>query len=220
MIKLIIFLVLGVAVGIGGGTAASVMKARKAFATFEAGKAKAVADSIAKGTERPGDDVASTEHGAPAADSAKTDSATAPHMASGVPATSEKGAHAATTARANAGKATRRDSPAPTSTRPSTTSKAVETVVAGGATDRPRLAALPPKPAEAVIGATQSEKVAKIFAAMPAKDAAKVLEQLDDPEVQSILNGLSAKQAAGILQYLPPARAASISKLVLRGGHE
>ena len=31
---------------------------------------------------------------------------------------------------------------------------------------------------------------------------------------------VSAKQAAGIMQYMPPARAAAISKLVLRGGHE
>jgi hypothetical protein len=212
MIKLIIFLVLGLAVGIGGGTAASVMKARKAFAAFEAGKAKAVADSIAKDAEHPKGDVATSEHGDPAADSAKVDSATA-HAA---PETPKKGAPGATKAHVAA------TPPAgtPATPRPSGTSKAVETVVAGGNTDRPRLAALPPKPAAAAIGATQTEKVAKIFAAMPAKDAAKVLEQLDDTDVQSILNDLSAKQAAGILQFLPPARAASISKLVLRGGHE
>lgn len=224
MIKLIIFLVLGLAVGIGGGTAASVMKARKAFAAFEAGKAKAVADSIAKDAEHPKGDVATSEHGDPATDSVKVDSAVASHDAPETPKTPEKDAHgvpkAPVTAKAPAGgREPAAHAPAKPA-KPSGTSKAVETVVAGGSTDRPRLAALPPKPAAAVIGTTQSEKVAKIFGQMPAKDAAKVLEQLDDNEVQAILTGLSAKQAAGIMQNLPAARAAAISKLVLRGGHE
>ncbi len=60
------------------------------------------------------------------------------------------------------------------------------------------------------------EKVAKIFAAMPPKDAAMVLEQLEDSEVQSVISTLSEKQAAAILRNFPPARAATISKAVLR----
>jgi cytoskeletal protein RodZ len=214
MIKLIIFLVLGLAVGIGGGTAASVMKARKAFAAVEAGRAKVVADSIAKDAEHPKGDVATSEHGDAPVDSVKVDSA---HGAPLAVKPSEKDAHDAPKGAVTAS-APRQERSAPSSG--AKTSKAVETVVAGGATDRPRLAALPPKPATAVIATTQSEKVAKIFGQMPAKDAAKVLEQLDDNEVQSILTGLSPKQAAGIMQNLPPARAASISKLVLRGGLE
>jgi flagellar motility protein MotE (MotC chaperone) len=43
-----------------------------------------------------------------------------------------------------------------------------------------------------------------------------VLEQLDDAEVQAVISSVSEKQAAAILQNFPPARAAVISKAVLR----
>ena len=53
MIKLVIFGVLGLALGLGGGSAMSVMKAKKTFAAWEAKKAKAVADSLDEAESHP-----------------------------------------------------------------------------------------------------------------------------------------------------------------------
>jgi flagellar motility protein MotE (MotC chaperone) len=53
---------------------------------------------------------------------------------------------------------------------------------------------------------------------MEAKDAAKVLQNLDDEEVQAILFHLSDRKAAEILGNFEPARAATLSRVVL-GSH-
>ncbi|MCC6316068.1 MAG: hypothetical protein IT361_00155 [Gemmatimonadaceae bacterium] len=208
MIKLIIFAVLGLAVGLGGGAAASVMKARKAFGAWEAARAQVVADSILKAAEHEASDVVVTAgHG----DSAATDSAgshAAAPAPSPAPEPSSKTKHAAPSAPAS-------HAPEPSARTP--TSKAVETVVSGGATARPKPIPVPPGPVD-VAANVLTEKVSRIFGAMPAKDAARVLEQLEDADVKAILTGLSDKQAAGIMQHLPANRAAAISKLVLRGG--
>ena len=222
MIKLIIFGVLGVLVGVGGGSAISVMSAKKAFTAFQADRAKSVADSIAAGGEHGegGDHPAPSE---PEPATAPADSSTLVHALPPVTtpeaATHEK-PHAPEGTTATPA-ASQRHEPAARAPKPASTSRAVATIESHGnataAPARPRLPALPPKPIEASVAAA-AEKVSKIFGAMPAKDAAKVLEQLDDAEVQSILAGLSDKQAASIMQHLPPQRAAAISKLVLRGG--
>ncbi|MGQ0646106.1 MAG: magnesium transporter MgtE N-terminal domain-containing protein [Gemmatimonadaceae bacterium] len=228
MIKLIIFGVLGLVVGLGGGSAMSVMTAKKAFASFEAAKAKTVADSIATAAEHGGQEPAVAGADSVAADTSATDST----LAHAADSTARPDAPAAATTKPAADKG-HGGAPAPTvaAHKPDSTrapvsqsakpafSKAVETVESHGsakpAVGRPRLPGLPPKPIETPV-TLKNEKVSKVFGAMPAKDAAKVLELLDDTEVQSILSGLSDKQAAGILQHLPPARAAAISKLALR----
>lgn len=61
------------------------------------------------------------------------------------------------------------------------------------------------------------ERLARIFAAMKPGEAASVLGQLGDTEIQGILMAMPARNAAPILAELDPARAASLSRLVLGG---
>ncbi len=58
-------------------------------------------------------------------------------------------------------------------------------------------------------------RLAKIFGAMQARDAAAVLEKLDDGEVRAILHHLSDRKAAEILGAFSPERAAALSRAVL-----
>ncbi|HEX4882611.1 MAG TPA: hypothetical protein VFX05_00650 [Casimicrobiaceae bacterium] len=223
MIKVILFAVIGLVIGLGGGSAVSVMQARKAHAADAARTAKIVADSLAKAEEEGGTHVARTEARADSAggdstaaegahdgrDSAK---ATVAHEGGAKEVASAHGADTAAGAHAPAPVA----APKP----PKLYSRAVRTVEANGVPDHAPLAAtrpsLPPKPMPDPSVQPGAAKLAKIFAAMPAKDAAKVLEQLDDSDVQSVISTLREKQAAAVIQNLPPERAARITKAVLR----
>ena len=60
MIKLILFAVVGLLVGIGGGSAVSVMNAKKVYAAEVSRRASIVADSIAKAEEEGAKHVAAT----------------------------------------------------------------------------------------------------------------------------------------------------------------
>ncbi len=228
MIKVILFAVIGLLVGLGGGSAVSVMKAKKAYAADVAHKAQLVADSLAKVEEEGGKHVASKEKGADstAHDSTATDSAVVEGEgakgAEHAPPT-DVAAHDAPPPKVEAAPAKVEAAPAkhePAPTTPKTYSRAVKTVEANGTrpegTRTVTRPSLPPKPLPAAPVQPGAAKVAKIFAAMPPKDAAKVLEQLDDAEVRSVISAVSEKQAAAILQSFPPARAAAISKAVLR----
>ncbi|MEP7383041.1 MAG: hypothetical protein ABI910_15230 [Gemmatimonadota bacterium] len=214
MIKLIVLAVIALLVGIGGGSAVSVMNAKKAYAADVAHKASVVADSLALAEEEGAKHVVGETHGADsttAGDSAGADG----QVAEGASA-----AHGAATAHA----------PAPTTAPthvaaklPKTYSRAVQTVESNGSPGTlPGAAAHPPAPSKPLVTSAPAPptpgvaKVAKIFAAMPPKDAAMVLEQLEDAEVQSIISCLSEKQAAAILRNFPPPRAALISLAVLR----
>ncbi len=101
MMKLIVLAVIGLLVGMGGGSAVAVMNAKKAYAADVAHKASLVADSLAKAEEEGAKHVASTEHGADstAADSAATgdSSAAATHGTEEAPS-----GHAAAPARVTA----------------------------------------------------------------------------------------------------------------------
>ena len=196
MMKLVVLTVLGLLVGTGGGSAAAVMKARKAFAADTAVRARFVADSLSKAAE------ATSAHEPPA----KTDEPVAPASA------------------AAKSKEPPSETPAP-STEKAEWNRAVATVeahgapplAAVGAEGKARTPAPPAKPIAVVIPPATA-KVAKILALMPAKDAAKVMERLDDDDVQAIIGSVSEKQAAAILQNFPPERAAVISKGVMRAG--
>lgn len=252
--KLIILAVLGLLVGLGGGSAAAVMKAKKAFAAETAARAKIVADSLAKVEEGAKAKTQSAE--------AKPDSAQNELTPEGEAASTEiaKGAtHTGEAPKSERAKGAPKGRPLPSSTGQQLAAKvsekevpsaaihddkptksaapaefdktkwnrAVATVESHGSpagdatTAKPHLPPLPPKPIAAPATAAttpppSTAKVAKIFAAMPAKDAAKVMEQLDDADVQVIIASVSEKQAAAILQNFPPARAATISKAVMR----
>lgn len=220
--KLLIFGVLGLVVGMGGGSAVSVMKAKKAFAAYEVAKAKLVADSIAAAAEHGSAPAHGepAEHGDSAQASVARDTASASHepkLAAG-----EHGGQEATSPPAkpdeHAASNAKVDHSAKQPSAPPRATKHTETVESKGVTpsSTPRVT-LPPKPLSTQLG-EPNERMSRIFAAMPPKEAAKVLEQLEDAEVHVIMSGLSEKQAAGVLQYLPPTRAAAISKLVLRRG--
>ncbi len=213
--KLVLFAILGLLLGVGGGAAMAVMKAKKEFAAYDAKRAKVVADSIEMAAHPP----ATTDSGHATPDSAHAPADSSP----GKPAAmADKGTHAAPVKDSHA---------APAHTTPAASAdqhtprparqRAVATVEAHGGT-RPAGKPAPPRPIAPARTAPSpgTDKVSRIFAAMPPKDAAKVLEQLSDTEVTEILRSLSEKQAAGIMQFLPPARAAAISKLALKGGDE
>jgi MgtE intracellular N domain len=220
--KLALFAILGLLLGTGGGAAMAVMNAKKAFAAYDAKRAKVVADSIELGARHAaGPD---STHGA-----TPDSSHAAPDSVHGPAAVATTDAHAPATAAPTPGAPKAgEDKHAPAATKEHTPAtgtgrqRAVATVESHGGT-APRGKPAPPLPAPraaSITPAPGSDKMGKIFGAMPAKDAAKVLEQLTDAEVHDILRVLSDKQAAGIMQFLPPARAASISKLALKGGHE
>ncbi|MBK8250686.1 MAG: hypothetical protein IPK85_25300 [Gemmatimonadetes bacterium] len=217
--KLALFAILGLLLGAGGGSAMAVMKAKKAFAAYDAKRAKVVADSIEHGMRPAG--------GADSTHAAATDSShAAPDTAHGPAAVATAGDHGpgpgappATPSKAGADK----HAPAPPDHAPAPArgrQRAVATVESNGGTTPRGKPTLPVPAPRVTTPAPGSDKMGKIFGAMPAKDAARVLEQLSDPEVHDILRALSDKQAAGILQFLPAARAAAISKLALKGGHE
>ncbi|MCC6928905.1 MAG: hypothetical protein IT359_07955 [Gemmatimonadaceae bacterium] len=223
MIKVILFAVIGLVIGLGGGSAVSVMKAKKAYAADVAHKAKVVADSLAKAEEQGAKHVARTDGASDttAHDSTATDSSVA--EAEGGKGAEGHEAPAKDVASSHGDKAAAPASdaePAAAAKPPKTYSRAVKTVEANGVPrDKPLVVtrpSLPPKPMAAATVPPGAAKLAKIFAAMPAKDAAKVLEQLDDSEVQSVISTLSEKQAAAVIQNFPPERAAKITKAVLR----
>ena len=223
MIKVILFAVIGLVIGLGGGSAFSVMKAKKAYAADVAHKAQIVADSLAKAEEEGGKHVAKKEgeSDSTAHDSTATDSAVAEGEGSKPAAGHETPAKEVASSHAAKEPAPSPEAePAPAPKAPKSYSRAVKTVEANGVPrDKPLAAtrpSLPPKPLAAAPVPPGAAKLAKIFAAMPAKDAAKVLEQLDDSEVQSVISTLSEKQAAAVIQNFPPDRAAKITKAVLR----
>ena len=217
--KLVLFAILGLLLGAGGGAAMAVMKAKKAFAAYDAKRAKVVADSIEHGM-RPAGGADSTHGAATDSSHATPDTAHAPAV---VAAAGEHGAGTATppapAPKAGEDKhapAAKDHAPPPAPGR----QRAVATVESNGGTTPRGKPALPIPAPRVTTPAPGSDKMGKIFGAMPAKDAARVLEQLSDPEVHDILRALSDKQAAGILQFLPAPRAAAISKLALKGAHE
>lgn len=222
MIKVILFAVIGLVIGLGGGSAFSVMQAKKAYAADVARKAKVVADSLAKAEEEGSKHVArkegasdSTAHDSTASDSAvaegETGKAAGGHEAPAKAVASSKDGKEPAAAGEGATSAAKPPKPY---------SRAIQTVEANGVPrDKPIVAtrpSLPPKPIATEPAPPGAAKLAKIFAAMPAKDAAKVLEQLEDTEVQSVISTLSEKQAAAVIQNFPPERAAKITKAVLR----
>lgn len=98
---------------------------------------------------------------------------------------------------------------------------------AGGAADEPRRpVSVLPQGAPDVAAGTRGEdaperdgpaRLGKIFAAMDPRDAARVLEMLEDHEVRAILTHMSDRNAAAILGHFEPARAATLSRVVLGG---
>ena len=194
MIKVIIFAVIGLVVGLGGGSGFSVMKAKKAAA--------AAHDSTAKGDSTLAEHKSSGEgHETPKAGEGKEHaSSTDVSSADSAAVTSHvaEPKHEAAAAPAAGG-----HEPAPNAVKPVVAPPSAATVAKAPAADSSK--------------ASTPGRIAKIFAAMSAKDAARVLEKLDDSDVQTVLSGLNDKQAAAILSGFPAERAAAISRAAIRG---
>jgi len=231
MIRLILFIVVGLLAGLGGGSGFAVLRAKKSFAAQDAYRAKIVADSIAEGGER----TAPAKHEPPKPDSSVAPDSAGSHVIANGPAKPvDSTAHAGTTGvapGADAGKtgiaeAGRANSGAPNTAPPTgVTGGPSSAIAAKGLTGAAKPMAVP-SAAPAVEGSAaaggaasgvQPKRIGKIFAAMAPKDAAKVLAQLDNTDVQAILGSLNEKQAAAILTNFPPDRAAIISKNAMRG---
>ena len=182
--------VIGLVLGLGGGTGFALMRARKPVAAAVDGEEKK--ETVKDGDEKHGDE----KHG---------DEATAPRPEGTDHAASSSADSPAPVARTEP----KHDSAAAAPRAPAVAPVSAAVPAAGTA-----------KPVAADTsraGAPAPGRIAKIFAAMSAKDAARVLQQLDDADVQTVLGGLNDKQAAAILSGFPPERAAAISRAVLRG---
>jgi hypothetical protein len=233
MIRLIIVGVIGLLLGMGGGTGVAVLRGAPAVPADSAAQAKAIADSIAahaEGGKSHGDSTQAPGDSAHASDSSK---AGTPVGHGAAEKAGEKAGEK--TAVSSPDKNTATHEPLTTSTRAAVTNppKATSVPKANAShTDsamHPATSAKTPAsnvktPAEspkspntaasttAVSDSAQPRRIARIFAAMAARDAAKVMVQLDDADVQAIVGALTEKQAAAILANFPPERAAKISK--------
>lgn len=223
MIRLILFVVVGLLAGLGAGTGFAVLKAKSAFGAESARRAKVVADSLA---EHPEPKTPATQHASapnePAADaSAHTDESSAEPAAKPVSSQVKGTQVGVAPAQVMPSEPAHKGSPAPSAPThtetapPKHTPGEAEHAANAGAPSAPR----PPVTSGATKGdeTVQPKRIAKIFASMPARDAAKVLVQMDDADVHLILDALGEKQAAAILQNFPADRAATISKGAIRG---
>jgi len=194
VIKVIVFAVIGLVIGLGGGSGVAVMRAKKALAAAHDSTAKS--DSTRLGEKKGGEETKpSGDQGEerPTVAAHAPDSAIAPAPVAALPQPKHDSTAAAAT---------------PATHAPGAVPSAVPTVAVAKppAADTARASAAP------VPG-----RIAKIFAAMSAKDAARVLQQMDDLDVQTVLAGLNERQAAAILAGFPAERAAAISRASLRG---
>jgi hypothetical protein len=192
--KVIVFAVIGLLLGLGGGSGVAIVKAKKTMAAAADSMAKkdsalVLAKAAGEGA-KAGEGAEGTPTAAPVLDSA-TRAAHAPAVTRDSLTMMPNGEHAA----GAGGGPTPAALPSPAA--------AGASKAAAGDTSRTATAA--------------AGRIAKIFAAMSAKDAARVLLQLDDADIQTVLAGLNDKQAAAILAGFPPERAAAISRAAIRG---
>jgi hypothetical protein len=189
VIRVIVFAVIGLVLGLGGGSGVAVMRAKK------------TAVQTADSTDRKDAAVGEEKHGAEtkATSPEGSERTAASQDSSGALAHAEPARHDSVTA------------------APPVAPHVPAAALAASAPAPTNGAAKPVTADTSRSGATAPGRIAKIFAAMSAKDAARVLQQLDDADVQTVLGGLNDKQAAAILSGFPPERAAAISRAALRG---
>lgn len=200
MKRLIIFGVIGLVIGVGGGTGVSVMLGRAAAKRAAA----AAADSAAKADSLPS--VASIP------DSTRRPLTPDPALPDSVAADS---AHLtvpqAPTVRADS-----------TPQKPMTPANEALAVANGTAAAEGSgegagiITATVPKSTANQVDTVRVGRLARLFSAMPARDAAKVLLQLDDSDAQLVLSAMDNRHAAEVLANFPPDRAATMSRLTLR----
>jgi hypothetical protein len=196
-------------VSLGGGSGVAYMRARKAVPAAARHQVAAAKDSA--------------RHGA--ADSATTP--VPPPAAGGATAVATTDTNADRTAHlaATAARAVPSSTPVPAAQPKVETAKTIappnDGRAAGGTAaalkvDSPSTARLPSASPGTAAGAIVGGRISKIFTAMSSKDAAKVLDQMDDADIVTILSGINDRKAAEVLGLLPVARAAGISKEVLK----
>lgn len=180
--KLVIFGVAGLVVGLAAGTGGRIATAKAAPATpAESVRHEASADSA--GGPAGAKDAAG--HGA-VPDSGAARTAPAPSVTAVADSALEAPAHAARTTPA---------APATAAGQlPAAEPKALRTAAAG---------ATPPR---------SWQPLAKIFANMKPDEAVEVLQLLSDDEVEAVLRVTNVRTAAALLSKLPPERAAALGR--------
>jgi hypothetical protein len=193
------FAVIGLVLGLGGGSGVAVMRAKKSAPAHDSSVAKKEQTLAALAPEHGSRD------GVKSADDPGSERASAPADS------------AVQIAHVPAVAPGRRDSVVPpTPDKPSapTGTAAHSPVAASTTTAVAKPGGAEPDPATPLVA---PGRISKIFGAMSAKDAARVLQQMDDADVQTVLSGLNDRQAAAILAGFPAERAAAISRATLRG---
>jgi hypothetical protein len=197
MTRIIIIAVVGLLVGIGGGSGIALSTAKHKF----------VADSVAR-TQLAKDGAADGEAPPSTVDDAHPDGVMAGEHASTGQAAALPSLPAPLATVATSKPAGGREGAVGTAAQPP------------APTPAPNAARQPAADTARANSPLQTGKLAKIFAAMPPKEAARVLEQLEDSDVTMILSAVSEKQAAAILSNIAPQRAAAISRAAVRGSRE
>lgn len=227
--KLAIMALVGLLIGLAGGTGGMVYKNRKAAAALAAGQEKAGKDG-AKAAAASGagtaDSAGATEGGTPPEEGARPEGQAAEPNAP-VPVV----ASAALTPNAESG----REKPAEHATPPveaakapdakadpaaaKTTEKGTEKAEAKPAAVR--IAEVRPASARGAVASDAAERtaafkqLARIFGNMKPADAVKVLAFMTDDEVEGVVRQFAPRQAAELLAAFPKERAAVLSRRLL-----
>lgn len=182
-------------VALAGTTGVALVRARSARAQVPT-RPKAATDST--NVHGAADSVAQARDSVAGSPAAKPASAPAPASAAPAPVLPAQGNPAADSADGRS-RTTPSSAPPPART-----------------TQQPAVSGSAGLPGMLAPGVLVGGRLSKIFAAMSAKEAAKVLEQMDDADVVAILGSENDRKAAEILALLPSARAAAISKSVMK----
>lgn len=213
--KPVILGVVGLLLGMGGGTGVTMMKNKKLQA--QAAEIAAEAEKSGKKAGEHGDSThaADSTH----ADSSHADPAAASHAGEGaheepagknaaIPSAAlapSKPADAAPDAKGEHGGDHAAGAPAP-----------VESKMAGKGEVRPANGPAAKGPAtDAATRAAGFKQLARIFTTMKAADAVKVMALMTDDEVEGVLRATPPKQTAEMLNQFPQQRAAALSRRLL-----
>ncbi|MEP6781928.1 MAG: hypothetical protein ABJC26_18660 [Gemmatimonadaceae bacterium] len=207
MNKLIIPAVVAVLAGVGGGSGAAYVSAKKAAVVVAAHLADSVKAHVKDSTEKAGKAEIAAKVAADSAHAAATEGPLTPadsiRAAKNMPTTLSE---------ATQGLPNAVDSKQPSAITKTDTKSATDAAHKSAGVGPPKTAEMQHAASTAVEPALPEKRIAKIFGAMQSKDAARVLEQMNDGDVRIILGMMPDKQAAAILSTFSPARAAAISR--------
>jgi flagellar motility protein MotE (MotC chaperone) len=211
MIKLIVMAVIGLLLGVAGGTGAIVMKHKKDAAAIVAAEAKGP-KGAAKET-KAGEAGDSSEKAKPAEGEAPNEATPAKPLPKELPpGEGTAPEHAAKPEEKKDGEvavAKPEEKPEHPATEP-----AAEPLAPKGTEVRPA-SSRPASGADAADRAASYKQLARIFGNMKATDAVKVMGLMTDDEVDGVIRQFAPRQAADLLANFPKERAATLSRRLL-----